>query len=94
MLESEPKDVFLNYALAMEYFGQQKWEETKEQLLNTQKLNNDYLPCYYQLGQVCEKLGKETEAIEYYKKGLELAKKQSNNKAVNELNEAIWMLEE
>lgn len=94
MLEKEPEDVFLNYALAVEFVGEGKYEEAEKQFLKTTKLNEGYLPCYYQLGQVAEKLNKEKEALEYYNKGVDLAKKQNNNKALNELNEAIWLLEE
>jgi tetratricopeptide (TPR) repeat protein len=94
MLEKEPEDIFLNYALAVEFVGERKYEEAEKQFLKTAKLNEDYLPCYYQLGQVAEKLNKEKEALEYYNKGVDLAKKQNNNKALNELNEAIWLLEE
>ena len=94
MLKEEPEDVFLNYALAVEFVGEGKYEEAERQFLKTNKLDADYLPCYYQLGQVAEKLNKEKEALEYYHKGVELAKKQSNNKTLNELNEAIWLLEE
>mgnify|MGYP003394114592 CR=1 FL=1 len=94
MLKEEPEDVFLNYALAVEFVGQEKYTEAENQFLKTLQLNTEYLPCYYQLGQVSEKLSKEKEALEYYYKGVELAKKQNNNKALNELNEAIWMLED
>ncbi len=94
MLEKEPDDVFLNYALAVEFVGEQKYEEAEKQFLKTNKLDSEYLPCYYQLGQVAEKINKEKEALEYYYKGVDLAKKQNNNKALNELNEAIWMLED
>ncbi len=94
MLEKEPNDIFLNYALAVEFSGEEKFAEAETQFLKTLQLNNDYLPCYYQLGQTAEKLNKEKEALEYYHKGVELAKKQNNNKALNELNEAIWMLED
>ena len=93
MLEKEPQDVFLNYALAVEFIGEKKYAEAQQQFLKTVKLDNEYLPCYYQLGQVTEKLEKEKEALEYYKKGLALAQKQNNQKAVNEINEAIWMLD-
>lgn len=94
MLEKEPDDIFLNYALAVEFVGEQKYEEAEKQFLKTNKLDIEYLPCYYQLGQVAEKLNKEKEALGYYNKGVDLAKKQNNNKALNELNEAIWLLEE
>lgn len=94
MLEKEPEDLFLNYALAVEFAGEQKYEEAEQQFLKTIAINSEYLPCYYQLGQVAEKIRTEKEALEYYKKGLVLAQQQNNQKAVNELNEAIWMIEE
>lgn len=93
MLAGEPEDVFLNYALAMEWMSESNFEKAEEQLLRTLELNKEYLPCYYQLGQVSEKKGEEQNALDYYKKGAELAKQQNNVKALNELNEAIWMLE-
>lgn len=94
MLEKEPQDIFLNYALAVEFVGQEKYPEAENQFLKTLELNKEYLPCYYQLGQTAEKLNKEKVALDYYHKGVELAKRQNNNKALNELNEAIWLLEE
>jgi tetratricopeptide (TPR) repeat protein len=94
MLEKEPNDLFLNYALAVEFVGEKKFEQAEKQFLKTTKIDPEYLPCYYQLGQVAEKINREKEALEYYHKGVELAKKQNNNKALNELNEAIWLLED
>ncbi len=94
MLSKEPKDVFLNYALAMEHLSEQDFRLALQQLLNTLSIQSDYLPCYYQIGQVNEKLGDTEKALEYYKKGLTLAQQQNNKKAMGELNEAIWMLED
>jgi tetratricopeptide (TPR) repeat protein len=94
MLTKEPKDVFLNYALAVELYSEQKFVEAKHQFLKTLDLDATYLACYYQLGQTLEKMDKQKDALEYYKKGLELAKQQKNQKAINEINEAIWLLEE
>jgi hypothetical protein len=37
---------------------------------------------------------RSSEAIGYYKSGLEKAKQQKNNKAINEFGEAIFMLED
>ena len=69
-------------------------EAKKKRFFKTIKLNEEYLAAYYQLGQTSEKLGKKKEAKEIYLKGLELAKKQKNQKAVNEINEAIMMLDD
>jgi Tfp pilus assembly protein PilF len=94
MLASEPHDVFLNYALAMEFVSATELKEADEQLKKVLSIKPDYLPCFYQLGQLNEKLGNNDTALSYYKQGVELAKLQNNHKALGELNEAIWMLED
>ncbi|MES2514583.1 MAG: tetratricopeptide repeat protein [Bacteroidota bacterium] len=94
MLLKEPNDVFLNYALAMEHLSADEWKEADAQFKKVLLIKSDYLPCYYQLGQVNEKLDNIAIALDYYKKGVEIASSQSNKKALGELNEAIWMLED
>ena len=94
MLVSEPNDVFLNYALAMEFISNNEFQEADVQLKKVLSIKPDYLPCFYQLGQLNEKLGNNEVALHYYKQGVDLAKSQNNNKALGELNEAIWMLED
>lgn len=94
ILSNEPDDIFTNYALAIEYSSEGDNSKAEKQFLKVLELNKEYLPCYYQLGKLFEKQNKSGEAISYYKKGLELAKAQKNNKAINEINEAIWMLED
>lgn len=94
MLEKEPNDVFLNYALAMEHLSTGDFADAEAQLRKVLTINASYLPCYYQLGQVNEKLNHSDIALTYYKQGVELAKSQNNKKALGELNEAIWMLED
>ena len=94
MLVKEPNDVFLNYALAMEHLSAEEWKEADAQFKKVLTINSEYLPCYYQLGQVNEKLDNHGVAISFYKQGVELAKKQDNKKALGELNEALWMLED
>lgn len=94
MLLKEPNDVFLNYALAMEHLSSEEFKEAELQFKKVLTINSNYLPCFYQLGQVNEKLGNNNIALTYYKQGVDLAKSQNNNKALGELNEAIWMLED
>jgi tetratricopeptide (TPR) repeat protein len=94
MIEEEPNDSFLNHALAMEYLSLGKFEEAKKVFEKVLSENENYLASYYQLGQTLEKLNENEKAVEVYKKGIELAQKQNNNKAKNELAEALWMLED
>lgn len=93
MLQTEPKDIFLNYSLGIEYAANNTLDLAKEQFLKVLNFKQDYIPAYYQLGKLHEQQ-KPQEALEYFKKGLELAKEQKNNKAVNEFSEAIFMLED
>ncbi len=94
MLVKEPNDVFLNYALAMEHLSAEEFKEAEVQFRKVLDINPSYLPCFYQLGQVNEKLDKLDVALDFYKKGVEIATSQKNKKALGELNEAIWMLED
>jgi len=94
MLEMDSQDVFLNYALAMEFLGERNFEEAESQFQKTLNFKIDYLPCYYQLGQVYEKLNQDVLAIEFYNKGIELANEQGNKKALGELKEALWLLQD
>ena len=94
MLLKEPNDLFLNYALALEHMATENYTEAEEQFLKTLSLNAAYLPCYYQLGQLYERLSDNQKAIGFYKQGVELATKQGNKKALGELNEALWLLED
>ena len=94
MLVKEPNDVFLNYALAMEHLATSDFTDAETQFKKVLDINATYLPCFYQLGQVNEKLGNNEKAISYYKQGVEIAKSQNDTKALGELNEAIWMLED
>ena len=94
MLKAEPNDVFLNYALAVEFESLGLLEESAKQFLRTLEIKPDNFACYYQLGRVNEKMKHEKRALEYFKKGLEIASEKNDKKAINEFNEAIWLLEE
>ncbi len=94
-LKSEPSDLFLNYALGVEYAALNETHVMAEQQFkNVLELNADYIAAYYQLGKLLEARGANSEALAFYRTGLEKAKQQKNNKAVNEFGEAIFMLED
>lgn len=95
MLENEPDDLFLNYALGMEYLNDTSGLiQAKVQFQKVLVVNPQYVPAFYQLGKLCELTSEKTEAMNYYQQGLEFAKQQKNNKAINEFGEAIFMLED
>jgi tetratricopeptide (TPR) repeat protein len=95
MLEKEPGDLFLNYVLGIEYANDlSSVADAESQFKIVLNLDPNYIAAYYQLGKLLESLLRNPEALECYKVGLEKAKEQQNNKAVNEFNEALFNLEE
>lgn len=94
MLLQEPNDEFLQYAIAMEYFSVNDFEKALNGLKAILNANPDYLAAYYQMGKCYEELKQFENAKDIYKKGIEVAKKQNKNKTLNELNEALFLLDD
>jgi cytochrome c-type biogenesis protein CcmH/NrfG len=95
LLEKEPDDLFLNYALALEYQNDQATIQLAEkQFLKVLSADENYIAAYYQLGKMYESQLRIEAALQYFKKGLEKARSQQNNKASGEFEEAIFMLED
>ena len=94
MLKNEPNDLFLNYTLGLEYVAELSVLDAESQFKKTLEIDINYIPAYYQLGKLFESQLKNQEALHYFKLGLEQAKEQKNNKAINEFGEAVFMLED
>lgn len=93
MLETNPKDSFLHYAAALEYHKKSDLNQAIKILRSIIKNDPNYLASYYQLGKMLEEKSKVEEAIEVYKSGKEVAKKQSEMKTLGELSEALMLLD-
>ena len=93
LLESEPADLFLNYALGVEYASALNFTEAEEQYKKTIALDENYVAAYYQLGKLFEAQFKNDIALTQYKTGLEIARRKKD-KSIHEFEEAIFMLED
>jgi Tfp pilus assembly protein PilF len=94
MLNEEPQDAFLRYAVAIEYASA---GNTYEAISRIESLITDlpeYLGAYYQLGQLYEQITENEKALEVYRRGAVLAKNQGNTKTLGEINTAIVLLED
>ena len=85
MLDESPNDVFLHYALAMEFLGTNDTDNALEKFRFIQNNYTDYLPVYYQLGLILINIGREEEATTIIKEGIELAIAQKEDKTKREL---------
>ncbi|MGN6439681.1 MAG: hypothetical protein ACTHMM_24350 [Agriterribacter sp.] len=88
MLQTAPQDNFLRHALAMEHISE--GEDAEAIAIFEAILRNDpaYIGSYYQLGKLLEKKEHYTEAVDWYKKGMEAANIANDKKAYNELRSA------
>jgi Tfp pilus assembly protein PilF len=88
-IKEQPDDLFLRYALAMEYLGMHETQHAKTYFTEVIEKDPGYVPAYYQLGKICEGEKKEQEAIAIFEKGLEAARMKKDVKAVREIQAAL-----
>lgn len=89
MLEKEPEDAFLNYALATEYLAMNEVETAKNIFEKLVREQEEYVATYYHLGKLYEGIGQTKEAEETYEKGMQIALKIKDMHARSELQEAL-----
>ncbi|MCC6601078.1 MAG: hypothetical protein IT223_10450 [Crocinitomicaceae bacterium] len=93
MLETNPKDSFLHYAASLEHQRNGDVSQAIKTLKGIIKNDPEYLASYYQLGKMLEHKGKSEEAIDIYRAGKSVAKKQNDMKTLGELSEALMLLD-
>ncbi|GAB3275330.1 hypothetical protein GCM10027347_48650 [Larkinella harenae] len=86
-IEEQPDDPFNVYALAMEY-RDEKPEQALQYLEKLLEQHPAYLPSYYHAAAIYAELERGEKAEEVYQRGIELARLQNNEKAVQELSRA------
>lgn len=88
-LQESPNDSFLKHALALEYvkLGDDLTARNLfEELLTAEP---DYVGSYYHLGKLFERIGDNDKAIEWYEKGMQVAKEKGEQHAYGELRGAL-----
>ena len=92
-LEQDPNDSFTRYAVAIEYMGLKEYHLSQRYLSELRERDPDYVPTYYQLGQVYTALEEWDRAEEAYTAGVAAARKAGDLHAVSELQAALDELE-
>jgi Tfp pilus assembly protein PilF len=87
-LLQNPHDSFLNHALALEHV--KMGDEESARIIFEDILARDpgYTGSYYHLAKIFERAGRNADAVLWYEKGMESAKKAGDNHAYNELKMA------
>jgi tetratricopeptide (TPR) repeat protein len=93
-LQESPGDNFLTHALALEFIKAGDDQTGLSYFLLNLKNNAQYIPTYYHLGKLYERVGETQKAIEIYGQGMEIARAAGDNHALSELRsvyeELIW----
>ena len=87
-LQASPHDSFLQHALALEYIKQGKEAEARSLFEEILQRDPSYIGSYYHLAKLLERTGEQALAIEWYEKGMAVAKAAGENHAYGELRSA------
>lgn len=90
MLDEDPEDSFLLFALAMEYKNFDDLDKAIEIFRRLKSSDPEYVGLYYHLAKCYEELHKRDEALKTYHEGIEIATKVNDTHAKSELmNEKV-----
>ncbi|MEO9257128.1 MAG: hypothetical protein ABI207_02030 [Crocinitomicaceae bacterium] len=92
--KEDPNDPFILYAIGLELYKSDSFEAAEKQLLKIASIHTDYCPVFFKLGQWYSESDQVENALNYFNKALVIAEKENDKKAVNEIKEAIFMLED
>ncbi|SKC60391.1 tetratricopeptide repeat protein [Ohtaekwangia koreensis] len=84
----DPTDPFNHYALALEY-AKSDVETAIAKFEELMRAHPEYLPSYYQAGNLFEAVGKRNQAIAVLQQGIALAKQQQQFKTLRELQSVL-----
>lgn len=88
-LKENPNDSFIKFALALELLKKDDVSKARVLFESILKQDPDYLGVYYHLGKLYEQTRRLEDAQKMFTKGLEIAKKQNDERTTLELNEAL-----
>ncbi|MCB0631490.1 MAG: tetratricopeptide repeat protein [Saprospiraceae bacterium] len=85
LLDENPEDNFVLFALAKEYEKRSDDEQARSYYERLQDINEHYTGLYYHLGKLWERNGDPAHAFAVYTKGMEIARRTGEQHALSEL---------
>jgi hypothetical protein len=89
MLEREPHDVFLRYALAMELDSAGNVAESRQIYAELMHGDPPHLPSFFRTAQIQARLGEHTEAAQTLTEGIRLAHQQGDAHTAMEMMQML-----
>ena len=85
MLNDDPKDPFLRYALGMEHMSEGDQARAVQAFKETIRDNPDYVPAYFQWAQALVRLGRPDDAKDVLVNGIKVANGVADTHAAGEM---------
>lgn len=85
MLQTDPEDPFLHYAVAKEYVAQGQIDEGRRRLTAVIETFPDLVASYFQLAQLMAQAGENSEALRTVERGIEVAERVGDAHAAGEM---------
>jgi len=89
MLESRPDDARLHFGLAVEYLRAERYEEAVDALRRYLAGTHDEGNAWGRLGEALRALGREEEARDAYRRGIEAARRHGHPTMAEEFEEEL-----
>lgn len=94
MLEKTPNDIFVRYAIGLELYKTEDFASAIQHMKMLASEHPSYCPVHFKLGQWYSENDNIEEAVNWLTKALRIAEKENDPKAINEIREALWLLED
>lgn len=89
MLEKHPEDPRLRFGLALEFEKLERWQEAADQLKRYLELTEDEGNAWGRLGYALRRLGRDDEARDAYRRGIEAAQRHQHPTMAAEFEEVL-----
>ena len=89
MLEKNPDDPRIRFALALEYEKLQRWEEAAAELRRYLSASEDEGNAWGRLGHALRELGHDDEARDAYREGIEAARRHGHPSMAGEFEQVL-----
>ncbi|MBI4553427.1 MAG: tetratricopeptide repeat protein [Candidatus Latescibacteria bacterium] len=89
----DPKDTFVQYAIALEYASAGRFQDAAATLERLVTLDPAYSAAYHQAGRAYEQLNQIEDAKRMYQQGIAVAARRGDLHAQKEMQEALLLLE-
>lgn len=92
-LEEEPADAFTHYAIALEFVGQERYDDAVAMFEEVLALDPNYVAAYHQLGLLYARMNNNAGALKILEQGIRIAESTGDRHARAEMEDARDALE-